>query len=69
MVRRTKKDAELTRQSIINAAREVFLVRGVSRTTMDHIATQANVTRGAIYWYFNNKRNYFMLCASKYFCR
>lgn len=59
MVRRTKKDAELTRQSIINAAREVFLVRGVSRTTMDHIATQANVTRGAIYWYFNNKKELF----------
>ena len=59
MVRRTKKDAELTRQSIINAAREVFLVRGVSRTTMDHIATQANVTRGAIYWHFNNKKELF----------
>ena len=37
MVRKTKEDAELTRKSIIIAAREVFLVRGVSRTTMEHI--------------------------------
>lgn len=30
-------------------------MRGVSRTTMEHIATRANVTRGAIYWHFKNK--------------
>lgn len=59
MVRKTKEDAELTRQSIIQAAREVFLVRGVSRTTMEHIATKANVTRGAVYWHFKNKTELF----------
>ena len=59
MVRKTKEDAELTRQRIINAAREVFLARGVSRTTMEHIATQANVTRGAVYWHFSNKAELF----------
>ncbi|ARO87289.1 TetR family transcriptional regulator [Nitrosospira lacus] len=55
MARKTKEDAELTRQRLIQAAREVFLARGVSRTTMEHIAVQAGVTRGAIYWHFNNK--------------
>jgi TetR/AcrR family acrAB operon transcriptional repressor len=59
MVRKTKEDAELTRQRIINAAREVFLARGVSRTTMEHIAAQANVTRGAVYWHFSNKAELF----------
>ncbi len=59
MVRKTKEDAELTRQRIINAAREVFLVRGVSRTTLEHIATQADVTRGAVYWHFKNKTEIF----------
>lgn len=59
MVRKTKEDAELTRQQIIDAAREVFLVRGVSRSTMEHIATQANVTRGAVYWHFKNKTEIF----------
>ena len=59
MVRKTKEDAELTRQRIINAAREVFLVRGVSKSTLEHIATQAEVTRGAVYWHFKNKTDIF----------
>lgn len=55
MVRQTKENAEITRQRIIDAAREVFLSRGVSRTSMEQIAAQAGVTRGAIYWHFSNK--------------
>ena len=59
MVRKTKEDAELTRQRIIDAARTVFLARGVSRSTLEHIATQATVTRGAVYWHFKNKTEIF----------
>lgn len=59
MARKTKEVAELTRLQIIDAAREVFLARGVSRTTMEHIATQAGVTRGAVYWHFSNKTELF----------
>lgn len=59
MARKTKQDAALTKQGIIDAAREVFLVRGVGRTTMEHIAAQAGVTRGAIYWHFRNKIDLF----------
>ena len=67
MSRKTKEDAELTRKSIIIAAREVFLVRGVSRTTMDHIATRAGVTRGAIYWHFKNKTAVFQAMREQVF--
>jgi TetR/AcrR family acrAB operon transcriptional repressor len=59
MVRKTKEDAELTRQRIIDAARAVFLTRGVSRSTLEHIAAQADVTRGAVYWHFKNKTDIF----------
>jgi TetR/AcrR family acrAB operon transcriptional repressor len=59
MARKTKEDAELTRQRILDAAREVFLARGVSRSTLEHIATQAEVTRGAVYWHFENKADIF----------
>jgi TetR/AcrR family acrAB operon transcriptional repressor len=59
MVRKTKEEAQLTRQHIIDAAREVFLTRGVNRTTMEDIARQAGVTRGAVYWHFNNKSELF----------
>jgi TetR/AcrR family acrAB operon transcriptional repressor len=59
MVRKTKEDAELTRQRIIDAARTVFLTRGVSRSTLEHIAAEAEVTRGAVYWHFKNKTDIF----------
>jgi TetR/AcrR family acrAB operon transcriptional repressor len=59
MVRKTKEDAELTRQGIIDAARSVFLARGVSRSTLEHIAAEAEVTRGAVYWHFKNKTEIF----------
>ena len=59
MVRKTKADAELTRQQIIDAARRVFAEKGVSRTTIDNIASAAGVTRGAVYWHFDNKEELF----------
>ena len=59
MVRKTKEDAELTRLGIIDAARAVFLARGVSRSTLEHIAAEADVTRGAVYWHFKNKTEIF----------
>jgi len=59
MARKTKEDAEITRQAIIEAAREVFLTKGVSKTTLEQIAARANVTRGAVYWHFKNKSELF----------
>jgi TetR/AcrR family acrAB operon transcriptional repressor len=59
MARKTKADAELTRQQILDAARQVFHERGVSRTTLEQIAKAAGVTRGAVYWHFANKTELF----------
>ena len=55
MVRRTKEEAQETRSQILEAAQKAFYERGVARTTLADIATLAGVTRGAIYWHFNNK--------------
>jgi TetR/AcrR family acrAB operon transcriptional repressor len=55
MARRTKEDALATRDSILDAGEQLFLDQGVSRTTLQHIATAAGVTRGAIYWHFDDK--------------
>ena len=55
MARRTKEDAMATRDSLLDAAELLFLEQGVSRTTLQHIATAAGVTRGAIYWHFADK--------------
>lgn len=59
MVRKTKEDAEITRQRIIDAARELFSTNGVSKTSLDKIAKHAGVTRGAVYWHFDNKTELF----------
>ncbi|MDB5525352.1 MAG: Transcription repressor of multidrug efflux pump acrAB operon, TetR (AcrR) family [Rhizobium sp.] len=54
-MRRTKAEAEETRQRIICAAERVFYDKGVSETTLEDVAREAGVTRGAIYWHFVNK--------------
>jgi TetR/AcrR family transcriptional regulator, acrAB operon repressor len=59
MVRKTKEEAEKTRKDIIEAARRVFHQSGVVRSTLDKIAREAGVTRGAVYWHFENKAELF----------
>jgi len=59
VVRKSKEDAKITRHKIINAAREVFFTKGVSKSSLEHIAAHAGVTRGAVYWHFENKTELF----------
>ena len=59
MVRRTKADAEATRNSLLDAAECLFQTHGVSRTSLNDIATAAGTTRGAIYWHFKDKADLF----------
>ena len=59
MVRRTKEEAQATRNRILDTAEVVFQERGVSRTTLEAIAAAAGVTRGAIYWHFRDKAELF----------
>ena len=55
MVRRTKEDAQETRNRILDTAVAVFNRQGVAQTSLNDIAREAGVTRGAIYWHFANK--------------
>ena len=54
-MRRTKENAEKTRIALLAAAETLFLEKGVARTSLEHIARQAGVTRGAVYWRCANK--------------
>lgn len=56
MVRRTKDESAQTRERILDAAEIEMQARGVSQTSLDRIARRADVTRGAIYWHFADKR-------------
>ncbi len=58
-MRRTKEDAEKTRQSVIDAALKLFGQRGYSGTTLRLIADEAGCSRGPIYWHFANKEELF----------
>ncbi|MGD9949908.1 MAG: TetR family transcriptional regulator [Desulfobulbus sp.] len=55
MARRTKEEALETRKNIIDAAVRVIAQHGVANASLTDIATEAGVTRGAIYWHFANK--------------
>lgn len=58
-MKRTKQDAELTRQSLLNAAAHVFSRDGYAATKLDHIAAAAGVTRGAVAHHFGGKAEIF----------
>ncbi|MGE0081224.1 MAG: TetR family transcriptional regulator [Thiohalomonadaceae bacterium] len=59
MVRKTKAEAQRTRQQIIEAARNVFHEHGVARSTLEQVACRAGLTRGAVYWHFKDKAELF----------
>ena len=55
MVRRTKHEAQATREHLLDTAEQVILARGLSRTSLQDIAQAAGLSRGAIYWHFADK--------------
>ena len=55
MARKTKEEAQQTRETILVAALDMFCEKGYTRTTFDEIAKKINLTKGAIYWHFRNK--------------
>jgi len=59
VMRKTKEDAEATKQAILDAAVVLFGEHGVAKTSLEKIAKHANVTRGAVYWHFASKQDIF----------
>lgn len=58
-MRRSKEDAEKTRIALLAAAEALFLEKGVAHTSLEQIARAAGLTRGAMYWHFQNKAHLF----------
>lgn len=54
-MRRTKEEAEQTKESIFQAGIDLLAKKGIHETSMSDIARAAGVSRGAIYWHFENK--------------
>src|SRR5215469_1728326 len=56
---RPKQADPLARRQILAAALEVFSRKGYAGTTLDDITAAANLSKGAIYWYFDSKAELF----------
>lgn len=54
-MKKTKKDAVQTRQAILEAALKTFGKKGYTGSSLEAVAKEAGMTRGAIYWHFKNK--------------
>ena len=52
---RKQREKERRRQQIAVAAKRVFADKGFSRTTMEDIANEAELSPGTLYLYFKNK--------------
>lgn len=51
---------EWTKKAILTAAKKVFLKMGYVNTTIEKIASEARVSKGAIYLYFSSKDDLYM---------
>jgi AcrR family transcriptional regulator len=65
MARRTRAEAEATRDALLDAAEAVFLEKGYAHSTLEEMARRAGLTRGAIYWHFRNKADVFNALAAR----
>ncbi len=52
---RREREKEKRRQSILQAARDVFFENGFHRATVDNVAERAEVSKGTVYLYFESK--------------
>ena len=68
-MRRTKEEAARTRQDVLKAALIIFGEKGYSRATLEQIASEAGVTRGAIYWHFHTKAELYNTLIEDYSAR
>jgi len=58
--RAVRRQPEVSRGGILDAALACFTERGYHETSVDHIAERAGLSKGAIYWHFAGKRELFL---------
>lgn len=54
-MRKTKEDAAVTKEIILDAALQIFNEKGFSQTSVEDIVRRMDLTRGAFYWHFKDK--------------
>jgi len=62
---RKQREKEQRRSSIITAAEKLFYARGYDNVSMDEIAQEAELSKGALYFYFKKKDSLFFAIVSR----
>jgi AcrR family transcriptional regulator len=62
----SKRSKEATQDRILQAAMELFMRRGFSRTSVTQIANKAGVSRAAVFWHFSDKDTLFRAAAKQF---
>jgi len=65
-MRRTKEEAAITRKQVLKKALAIFSKKGYAATTLEDIAKEAEVTRGAIYHHFGGKAELYNILIREY---
>jgi TetR/AcrR family acrAB operon transcriptional repressor len=65
-MRRTKEEAAITREQLLKKALTVFSKKGYAATTLQDIAGEAELTRGAIYHHFGGKAELYNTLVREY---
>jgi TetR/AcrR family acrAB operon transcriptional repressor len=65
-MKRTKEEAAITREQVLKKALAVFSKKGYAATTLQDIAKEADVTRGAIYHHFGGKAELYNILIREY---
>ena len=68
-MRKTKEEAAITRQRLLEAALAIFSQKGYAAATLEEIAQEAGLTRGAIYWHFGDKAGLYTALLETYSSR
>lgn len=60
---RKERERKQRRNDILDAAEKVFFKKGFNQATMDELAEEAELSKGTLYLYFENKEDvYFGIC-------
>jgi AcrR family transcriptional regulator len=61
-----KLDKDVRRDQILDAARKLFSTKGFDSTSVDEIAKEAGLSKGAIYWHFESKLQILIAVAERF---
>jgi AcrR family transcriptional regulator len=65
-VRPRTKPPEVRREEIMDAAQNLFLKQGVGPTTVDHVASGADVAKGTVYLHFTSKQDLLVALGARF---